>query len=102
MEQAHWLWILSGTCTLVLAFGGFVVKRVIHEIDHQRGNIRELFAAMTQLKVEAANAKVDNGREFVTRADFTNFREEVLVRFDKTDDKLERILIEIKKPEQRK
>lgn len=93
------LWILNGAFALLIAFGGFVVKRIVHELDHSRTKIAELFATMTDIRIAVEKAKTENGRQFVTREDFTDFKTEIITRFDKSDEKLDRLLIEMSKPE---
>lgn len=96
-----WQWMLSGTCSLVVIFGGFVVNRIVREIDGQRDKIAELFAVTTELRVSDEKSKVENGKEFVTKDDFSNFKDEIFCRFDKTDEKLDMLFSEMRKTEHR-
>lgn len=73
------------------------MNRIVHEIDSQRKKTDDLFDIMAALKVADAQAKADNGKEFVTKTDFNRFETKIFDKMDKTDEKLDLVLFEMNK-----
>lgn len=89
MEPA---WIVNTITAVLFAIVGYVVKNQNQESERSRNKIAELYTMISNLRVEAAEAKSESGKEFVSQKDFAEFKTDVFRRFDKTDDKLDRML----------
>ena len=90
------VWILNAAFLLAITFGGFAAKRIIHELDHSRTKIAELYSMNSDLRVKFAEAEARTGKEYLTKADFAEFKTEIINRFEKTDDKLDLIMSELR------
>lgn len=88
---------VNGLIALLMAVGGFVIKRIVNEYDMQRGQIAALEKASADARVAAATLGEKLATEYVRADAIIDMKAEFRERCDRIDGRLEKIWEEMRR-----